>query len=184
VKALGFESVSKTYPIYASPGDRLRELASFRKAAHHQDFWALREVSFAVERGEVFCVIGENGAGKSTLVKLLCRFYDPDRSEIRWDGVDLRDLDLAGLRHRISVVFQDFMAYELSAAENIAVGDLGQAGSRQTLTEAAQRAGVHDVLVTLPKGYDTLLTRTYFDLADRDNPAPTAPSASEAAMTL
>jgi ATP-binding cassette subfamily B protein len=146
--------------------------------------WALRGVSLFIPRGQAVALVGHNGAGKSTLVKLLCRFYDPDRSEIRWDGVDLRDLDLAGLRHRISVVFQDFMAYELSAAENIAVGDLGQAGSRQTLTEAAQRAGVHDVLVTLPKGYDTLLTRTYFDLADRDNPAPTAPSASEAAMTL
>ena len=132
--------------------------------------WALRSVSLFIPRGQAVALVGHNGAGKSTLVKLLCRFYDPDRGVIRWDGVDLRDIDIAGLRHRISVVFQDFMAYELSAAENIAVGDLGRAGSREVLTAAARQAGVHDVLATLPKGYDTLLTRAYFDLADRDNP--------------
>ena len=133
--------------------------------------WALRGVSLFIPRGQAVALVGHNGAGKSTLVKLLCRLYDPDLGAIRWDGVDLRDIDLAGLRHRISAVFQDFMAYELSAAENIAVGDLGRADSRQALTAAARQAGVHDVLARLPKGYDTLLTRTYFDLADRDNPA-------------
>jgi ATP-binding cassette subfamily B protein len=132
--------------------------------------WALRGVSLYIPRGQAVALVGHNGAGKSTLAKLLCRFYDPDRGEIRWDGVDLRDIDLAGLRRRISVVFQDFMAYELTAAENIAVGDLDQEGSRQALTAAARRAGLHDVLAALPKGYDTLLTRAYFDLADRDNP--------------
>ncbi len=86
MKALGFESVSKTYSIYASPGDRLRELASLRKSAHHQDFWALRDVSFAVERGEVFCVIGENGAGKSTLLQLVAGILQPSAGTVTIAG--------------------------------------------------------------------------------------------------
>jgi ATP-binding cassette, subfamily B, bacterial len=104
--------------------------------------WALRGVSLFIPQGQAVALVGHNGAGKTTLVKLLCRFYDPDRGVIRWDGVDVRDLDLAGLRDRISVVFQDFMTYELSAAENIAVGDLERAASREALTAAAQRAGL------------------------------------------
>jgi ATP-binding cassette subfamily B protein len=132
--------------------------------------WILRGVSLFIPHGQAVAFVGRNGAGKSTLVKLLCRFYDPDRGRILWDGVDLRDLEVARLRDKISVVFQDYMAYELSAADNIAVGDLALAGQPETMSAAARRAGIHDVLAALPKGYDTLLTRTYFDLADRDNP--------------
>jgi len=77
-------------------------------------------------------------------------------------------MDIARLRDRMSVVFQDFMSYELTAAENIAVGDL--AAGDEALAEAARRSGIHDALAALPKGYDTLLTQTFFDLADRDDP--------------
>jgi ATP-binding cassette, subfamily B, bacterial len=131
--------------------------------------WVLRGVSCFVPRGRTLAVVGHNGAGKSTLVKLLCRLYDPDRGRILWDGVDLRDLDLAGLRDRISVVFQDFMTYDLSAAENIAVGDLRLAEDSGQVTAAAERAGIHQVLAALPRGYGTLLTRTYFDLTDLED---------------
>jgi ATP-binding cassette, subfamily B, bacterial len=131
--------------------------------------WVLRGVSFTVPCGQAAALVGRNGAGKSTLVKLMCRFYDPERGRILWDGVDLRDLDLAGLRDRISAVFQDYMSYELSARENILVGDLSQAAD-EPLIAAARQAGIHDVLCALPKGYDTLLTRTYFDLADKEDP--------------
>jgi ATP-binding cassette, subfamily B, bacterial len=111
-----------------------------------------------------------NGAGKSTLIKLLCRFYDPDRGRIRWDGTDLRDLDLAGLRERISAVFQDFMRYELEVSENIGVGDLEIASQPALVRAAAERAGLDDVLDALPYGYRTLLTCNYFDQSDRDDP--------------
>ena len=131
--------------------------------------WALRGVSFSVPSGQTVALVGRNGAGKSTLVKLMCRFYDPDRGRILWDGVDLRNIDLAGLRDRVSAVFQDYMSYELSARENITVGDLTQAAD-EPLVAAATRAGIHDVLSALPKGYDTLLTRTYLDLADKEDP--------------
>jgi ATP-binding cassette subfamily B protein len=132
--------------------------------------WILRGVSCFIPHGEAVALVGHNGSGKSTLVKLLCRFYDPDRGRILWDGIDLRDLDPGRLRDRISVVFQDYMAYELTAAENIGVGDLELAGRHDLLAAAASRAGVHDVLAALPKGYQTLLTQTFFDLADKADP--------------
>jgi ATP-binding cassette, subfamily B, bacterial len=131
--------------------------------------WALRGVSFFVPQGNAIALVGRNGAGKSTLVKLICRFYDPDRGRILWDGVDLRDLDPAELRERISAVFQDYMSYELSARENILVGDLLMAGQNEPVAAAADRAGIHDVLTALPKGYDTLLTVTYADQADKED---------------
>ncbi len=130
----------------------------------------LRGVSLFVPPGEAVALVGHNGAGKSTVVKLLCRFYDPDRGRILWDGVDLRDIDPAELRERISAVFQDYMTYELTATENIAVGDLSRGDDPESVVAAAKRADIHDALAALPKGYLTLLTRTFYDLADRDNP--------------
>jgi ATP-binding cassette, subfamily B, bacterial len=132
--------------------------------------WILRGVSFRIPAGQAVGLVGRNGAGKSTLVKLMCRFYDPDRGRILWDGVDLRDMEPAVLRDRISAVFQDYMTYELSARENIAVGDLSRAEADEPVAAAARRAGIDDTLRALPKGYDTLLTRTYLDLADKENP--------------
>ena len=132
--------------------------------------WVLRGLSCFIPDGEAVAIVGKNGGGKSTLVKLLCRFYDPDRGSIRWDGVDLRDLDLEGLRDRISVVFQDYMTYELSAAENIAVGDLGLADQPDALVAAAKQAEIDATLAALPRGYQTLLTRTYFDFTDQQDP--------------
>src|SRR5262249_61744184 len=86
--------------------------------------WVLRGVDLKIPRGCAVAVVGLNGAGKSTLVKLLCRMYDPSRGQILWDGVDLRDIPPAKLRERISAVFQDHMNYDMTAAENIGLGDL------------------------------------------------------------
>ncbi|GAA4944564.1 hypothetical protein GCM10023238_08290 [Streptomyces heliomycini] len=73
-----------------------------------------------IASGETTALVGHNGEGKSTLVKLLCRLYDPTRGVVLWDGVDLRDLDPAELRERMSAVFQDYTCYDLTAGENIA----------------------------------------------------------------
>ena len=104
-------------------------------------------------------------------MKLLCRFYDPTRGRILWDGVDLRQLDVDRLRERIGAVFQDFMAYDLSAADNIGLGDVAALHDRPRIVAAATRAGCDDFLQALPRGYDTLLTRVYMDPADRDDPS-------------
>ena len=66
-----FENVSKSYAMYDRPTDRLKELAAFNRIVRHKDFWALRDVSFRVGRGETFCIIGENGSGKSTLLQIV-----------------------------------------------------------------------------------------------------------------
>jgi ATP-binding cassette subfamily B protein len=133
----------------------------FRYAEDHE--WVLRGVSLHIAHGQAVGLVGSNGAGKSTLVKLLCRYYDPTRGSIHWDGTDIRDVPVDELRARISGVFQDYMQYELSAEENIALGDLNAIGDRPRIQEAARRAGMHDVLTALPRGYDTLLSRMFFE---------------------
>ncbi|MGI5328936.1 ABC transporter ATP-binding protein [Actinomadura nitritigenes] len=135
----------------------------FRYSDDHP--WILRGVDLHIPCGRSVALVGVNGAGKSTLVKLLCRLYDPDKGSVQWDGVDLRDLDPAELRERIGVVFQDFMEYDLTAAENIMLGDLASGDDPDRIREAAARAGVHDALEALPRGYDTMLSRIF---ADRD----------------
>src|SRR4029077_14266291 len=84
--------------------------------------WAIRNVNFSLEPGERVALVGENGAGKTTLTKLLARLYEPTEGRILLDGVDLREYDLAGLRHAIGVIFQDFVRYDLRFDENIGVG--------------------------------------------------------------
>jgi ATP-binding cassette subfamily B protein len=116
-------------------------------------------------------LVGLNGAGKSTLIKLLCRFYEPTRGAITWDGVDLRRLGVAGLRDRVGAIFQDFMHYDLSAAENIGIGDAARMRDRDCVVAAARRAGVHDLVSGLPHGYDTLLSTVFAGEADQGDPA-------------
>lgn len=132
--------------------------------------WVLRGVHLRIPVGRAVALVGRNGAGKSTLVKLLCRLYDPSHGEITWDGVDLRELDPASLRERIGAVFQDYVQYDLSARENIGVGDLAMLDDRARIEAAARRAGIHDTLAQLPAGYETPLTRMFFSHADEENP--------------
>ncbi|MEV0565991.1 ABC transporter ATP-binding protein [Dactylosporangium sp. NPDC050588] len=153
-------------PVPASPrplpplrrGIELRDLW-FRYSPDHP--WVLRGLNLTIPCGQTVALVGRNGGGKSTLVKLLCRFYDPTRGEIRWDGVDIRDVPPAQLRARIGAVFQDFVSYELTATENIAVGDLSAAADPRRVADAAREAGVHDALSALPRGYRTMLSRAF-----------------------
>jgi ATP-binding cassette subfamily B protein len=125
--------------------------------------WVLRGVNLTIPAGAAVGLVGVNGAGKSTLVKLLCRFYDPQRGTITWGGTDLRDLDVEELRKRIGVVFQEFMAYDLTAAENIGIGQVRDLGDRARIVAAAEVAKIADTLEALPDGYDTVLSRTHAD---------------------
>jgi ATP-binding cassette subfamily B protein len=139
----------------------------FRYSDQHP--WVLRGVNLFIPHGAAVALVGRNGAGKSTLVKLLCRLYDPAKGTILWDGVDLRDVDPAELRRRIGAVFQDYMQYDLTAAENVAVGDLAALVDQKRIEAAAARAGIHATLAALPRGYDTLLSRMFFMESDKDN---------------
>jgi ABC-type polysaccharide/polyol phosphate transport system ATPase subunit len=86
VNVIEFRGVSKSYPVYRSPKDRLKELATFNRLSFHEDFWALRDVTFTVGRGETFCVIGENGSGKSTLLQIIARILRHSAGEVMVDG--------------------------------------------------------------------------------------------------
>jgi ATP-binding cassette subfamily B protein len=122
----------------------------------------LNNLSFRISKGEIIALVGPNGAGKSTLVRLLTRLYDPDTGSIRWDDKDIRTMDPEGYRRFFSVVFQDFMLYNLSAGENIRIGDNKIKYDLNKIRDAAASAGVDDLLNNLPKGYDTVIG-TLFD---------------------
>jgi len=142
----------------------------FRYSDEHP--WVLRGVNLTIPSGTAVALVGLNGAGKSTLVKLLCRFYDPTRGSVRWDGVDLRELDIEQLRARIGAVFQDFMAYDLNARENIGVGDLSVMDDLDRIRSAAQVAHIDEAITDLSRGYETMLTRVFFQHAEtaREDP--------------
>jgi ABC-type polysaccharide/polyol phosphate transport system ATPase subunit len=86
VNAVEFQGVSKSYAIYDAPGDRLKELLTLNRVKRHRDFWALREVSFQVKRGETFCIVGENGSGKSTLLQMVAGILHPTSGTVGIDG--------------------------------------------------------------------------------------------------
>jgi len=123
--------------------------------------WAVRHLSFHLRAGEVLALVGENGAGKTTLVKLLARLYDPDEGRILLDGHDLKEYDLEALRANIGVIFQDFVRYHLTAAENIAVGRIEARGDRARIEDAAERSLADEVIRKLPEGYDQVIGKRF-----------------------
>jgi ATP-binding cassette, subfamily B, bacterial len=154
------ESAARALPVPAlRRGIEFRDVW-FRYAPQHP--WVLQGVDLSIPHGSAVGLVGRNGSGKSTLVKLLCRMYDPEHGAVLWDGVDLRDMEPAELRRKIGAVFQDYMEYDLTAAENIGLGDLPAMDDHGRIAAAARQAGVHDAVEALPRGYDTLLTRIFF----------------------
>lgn len=140
------------------------ERVSFKYSAGNK--LALEDVSLEVGVGEVLVLVGENGSGKTTLAKLLCRLYDPTAGRITLDGRDLRDYAVADLRRNIAVIFQDFARYQLSARENIWLGnhELGLTDDR--IEEAARESGAASVIAGLPRGYDSVLGNWFEDGRD------------------
>ena len=136
-----FEHVAFTYPGQPEP--------------------VLRDVSLHLGRHESVALVGRNGAGKTTLVKLLLRLYDPTEGRILLDGVDLREFDPAALRRRMGVIFQDFVRYELTAGENIGLGQVEARHDEARLHAAAAQAGADAVIAALPNGLATQLGRQF-----------------------
>ncbi|HEX8197278.1 MAG TPA: ABC transporter ATP-binding protein [Pyrinomonadaceae bacterium] len=147
--------------------------------------WAIRNVNFKLSPGERIALVGENGAGKTTLTKLIARLYDPTEGRILLDGIDLRDYDLNSLRGAISVIFQDFVRYDLAFETNIGVGEIKEVDRYLTerqiqnghdeisnddsknsevpsqIISAAEKSLASELLPRLPKGYNQMLGRRF-----------------------
>jgi ATP-binding cassette subfamily B protein len=136
-----FKNVSFTYPGHS-----------------HQ---VLHGASFTLQPGERIALVGENGQGKTTIVKLLTRLYDPTGGQILLDGVDLREYEVEDLWSEIGVIFQDFVRYDMTAAENIAIGRIQDKENIFRLRSAAQKSLAEQVIRKLPKSYEQVLGRRF-----------------------
>jgi ATP-binding cassette subfamily B protein len=149
--------------------------------------WAVRHINFHLRIGERLALVGENGAGKTTLIKLLARLYDPTEGRILLDGRDLREYDLQSVRRAISVIFQDFMRYDLRFDENVGIGEItkvqqyldaslngkvtdqtthsgnGEPQVPETIIAAAEKSFASMLLPRLPRGYQQMLGRRFED---------------------
>jgi ATP-binding cassette subfamily B protein len=121
----------------------------------------LRNLNFTLHVGERVALIGENGEGKTTIVKLITRFYDPTEGQILLDGIDLRDYKLDDLYREMGVIFQDFMRYEMTARENVAVGRIDEIGDTPAIISAAHKSLADEVIEKLPAKYDQMLGRRF-----------------------
>jgi ATP-binding cassette, subfamily B, bacterial len=130
------------------------------------DQWAVRHLNLTLRAGEVVALVGENGAGKTTIVKLLARLYDPTEGRILLDGRDLRDYDLADLRGHIGIIFQDFVRFHFTAAENIGAGRIEASDDRDRIRHAAERSLADPVIARLPRGYDQPLGKRFHEGSD------------------
>ena len=121
----------------------------------------LSGVSFRFEANEKIALVGENGAGKTTLVKLLARLYEPTEGRILLDGIDLRDYRVEELRHEIGVIFQDYMRYDMLAAENIGFGRIDEADDDARIERSAEKSLAAPMIEKLPKNYRQMLGRRF-----------------------
>ncbi len=123
----------------------------------------LDQFNLTIPAGKIVAIVGDNGAGKSTLIKLLCRLYDPQSGSIEIDGQDLRRFSVKALRRFITVLFQSPTPYYTTATENITLSDINTPPPAGAIEAAARAAGIHDKLLSLPNGYQTILGNLFPD---------------------
>lgn len=140
---IAFENVCFTYPGADTP--------------------ALSHISFEIKPGTSLAVVGENGSGKTTLIKLLTRLYEPDSGRILLDGTDLREWDVDALQQRMSVIFQDFVRYQLLLGENIGAGDVSFFEDEEKWRTAAEKGMAKELVEAMPDAYQTQLGRWFRD---------------------
>ena len=128
---------------------------------HNSEQWANRHLSFTLHAGEKLALVGENGAGKTTLVKLLSRLYDPSEGRILLDGHDLKEYNLGELRKEVGVIFQDYIRYQMTVSQNIAVGNIDEKENESLIQHAAKQS-LADILVQkLPDKYAQALGKRF-----------------------
>jgi len=123
--------------------------------------WANRHLNFTLRAGEKLALVGENGAGKTTLVKLLARLYDPTEGRILLDGYDLREYDLADLQRNVGVIFQDYLRFQMTVSQNIAVGNIREKENRELITNSAKKSLADFLVQKLPGKYDQALGKRF-----------------------
>ena len=128
---------------------------------HNSERWANRHLNFTLHPGEKLALVGENGAGKTTLVKLLARLYDPTEGRILLDGVDLKRYDLNGLRFNLGIIFQDYIRYQMTLSQNIAIGNINEIDNEILIHKAARESLADSVANKLPGHYEQWLGRKF-----------------------
>ncbi len=152
-------------PALGMPTEAIRlEGVGFRYPGSERDVYA--GLDLTIPAGQSLAIVGVNGAGKTTLVKLLARLYEPSAGRITVDGVPLAELDPQAWRRQLAVLFQDFVRYGLTAADNVAFGAVDADSGPAALARAAERAGAGEVVEQLAEGWDTILTRAVTGGAD------------------
>jgi len=162
---------------------RLRQGITFEDVGFRypgREEWAVRRLNLQIGPHERIALVGENGAGKTTLTKLLARLYDPSEGRILVDGVDLREYDLQSLRRAVSVIFQDFVRYDMLFDENVGVGQIEKVedylnsaerekagdgkpptSSHPAIVDAAEKSQAASLLARLSRGYRQMLGRRF-----------------------
>ena len=125
------------------------------------DNWANRHLSFTLHPGEKLALVGENGAGKTTLVKLLARLYDPTEGRIMLDGKDLREYEITELRSNVGIIFQDYLRYQMTFAQNIAAGNINEQFNRPLIETSAQKSLADKLAEKFPAAYDQQLGKRF-----------------------
>ncbi|MBK8504976.1 MAG: ABC transporter ATP-binding protein [Saprospiraceae bacterium] len=125
------------------------------------DRWVIRHLNFKLKAGEKLALVGENGAGKTTLVKLLTRLYEPTEGRIYLDDIDIREYEVTAYHEAVGVIFQDYVKYYFTAAENIAVGKIELLHNQEKIESAAQASLADQVVEKLPEKYQQMLGRRF-----------------------
>ncbi|MFK7904929.1 MAG: ABC transporter ATP-binding protein [Chitinophagales bacterium] len=125
------------------------------------EIWALRHLSFSLKAGEKLALVGENGAGKTTLTKLISRLYDPSEGRILLEGHDLKSYNLKELRQAIGIIFQDFVRFQMTASENIAIGKIEEREDTSVIVHSAEQSLADTVIQKLPEQYEQMLGRRF-----------------------
>lgn len=150
-------SASKSGANFPSPLQKgiFIDNVTFRYKPDHKN--AINGVDIHIPAGKTVAFVGKNGSGKTTMIKLICGFYSPSSGSITYDDIDSSQLNSADIRQNITAAFQDFALYNLSATENIALGDIHRPIDMERVKEAARSAGIDTIIEQMPNGYNSLL---------------------------